>query len=183
LRRRSLANTTRSMPESVVRRGAVGVVLEELVLDEFAGRRCEGWSTAQPDRCSQGGRPSAQDCDGVWGCQFSIWCATYGDVGVASRTVVVVRTAGMMIVRRVLGAFGCGPTPNVDAVEIAVLCRQLPRARYTPADRMLLATLAKLLPRERWPVFLVTPATLLRRHRVLVAREAGPTLPSVAADV
>jgi len=33
---------------------------------------------------------------------------------------------------------------------------------------MLLATLAKLLPRERWPVFLVTPATLLRWHRDLV---------------
>jgi len=33
-----------------------------------------------------------------------------------------------------------------------------------------LATLAKLLPRVRWPVFLVTPATLLRWHRELVAR-------------
>jgi hypothetical protein len=30
--------------------------------------------------------------------------------------------------------------------------------------------LARLLPRERWPVFLVTPATLLRWHRELVAR-------------
>jgi hypothetical protein len=35
---------------------------------------------------------------------------------------------------------------------------------------MLLATLAKLLPRGRWPVFLVTPATLLRWHRELIAR-------------
>jgi hypothetical protein len=35
---------------------------------------------------------------------------------------------------------------------------------------MLLATLAKLLPRERWAVFLVTPSTLLRWHRDLVAR-------------
>jgi len=33
-----------------------------------------------------------------------------------------------------------------------------------------LAALAKLLPRERWAVFLVTPATLLRWHRELVAR-------------
>jgi putative transposase len=39
-----------------------------------------------------------------------------------------------------------------------------------PADRLVLATLAKLLPRERWPIFLVTPATLLRWHRELVAR-------------
>jgi putative transposase len=30
--------------------------------------------------------------------------------------------------------------------------------------------LAKLLPRDRWPAFMVTPATLLRWHRELVAR-------------
>ena len=72
---------------------------------------------------------------------------------------------------------GCGPTPDADAVEIAVLrhqlavlARQVARPRYTPADRMLLAALAKLLPRERWAVFLVTPATLLRWHRELIAR-------------
>ncbi|HEU5111640.1 MAG TPA: integrase core domain-containing protein [Micromonosporaceae bacterium] len=82
-----------------------------------------------------------------------------------------------MIVRRVLGVLGCGPTPNADAVEVAVLRhqlavlrRQVPRPRYTPADRMLLAALAKLLPRERWAVFLVTPSTLLRWHRQLIAR-------------
>jgi transposase len=82
-----------------------------------------------------------------------------------------------MIVRRVLGMLGCGPTPDADAVEIAllrhqlaVLRRQVVRPRYTPADRMVLAALAKLLPRERWSVFLVTPATLLRWHRELIAR-------------
>jgi hypothetical protein len=82
-----------------------------------------------------------------------------------------------MIVRRVLGVLGCGPTPDADAVEIAVLRhqlavlrRQVPRPLYTPTDRMVLAALAKLLPRERWSVFLVTPATLLRWHRELIAR-------------
>jgi hypothetical protein len=30
--------------------------------------------------------------------------------------------------------------------------------------------LARLLPRERWPVLLITPGTLLRWHRELVAR-------------
>src|SRR4051812_25197875 len=35
---------------------------------------------------------------------------------------------------------------------------------------MLLAALAKLLPRERWAAFLVTPATLVRWHRQLIAR-------------
>src|SRR2546423_1916834 len=90
---------------------------------------------------------------------------------------VVVRTVALMIVRRVLGMLGCGPTPDADAVEIAVLRhqlavlrRQIPRPRYTPTDRLVLAVLAKLLPRERWAVFLVTPATLLRWHRELIAR-------------
>src|SRR3954463_244375 len=91
--------------------------------------------------------------------------------------VVVVHTIALMIVRQVLGVLGCGPTPNADAVEIAVLRhqvavlhRQVERPRYNPADRMVLAALAKLLPRERWAVFLVTPATLLRWHRELIAR-------------
>src|SRR3989475_13193554 len=44
------------------------------------------------------------------------------------------------------------------------------RPRYAPTDRLVLATLARLLPRERWSAFLVTPATLLRWHRELVRR-------------
>src|SRR3954468_17710034 len=90
---------------------------------------------------------------------------------------VIARTVVLMIVRRVLGVLGCGPTPDADAVEIAVLRhqvavlrRQVPRPRYTPADRMVLAALAKLLPRQRWAAFLVTPSTLLRWHRELIAR-------------
>jgi putative transposase len=55
--------------------------------------------------------------------------------------------------------------------EIAVLRRQVPRVRYEPADRLWLAALSRLLPRRRWTqVFAVTPATLLRWHRRLVAR-------------
>jgi transposase InsO family protein len=91
--------------------------------------------------------------------------------------VVVVRTVALMLVRRVLAVLGCGPTPDANEIEIAVLRhqlavvrRQVSRPRYTPADRLLLAILAKLLPRERWKAFLVTPSTLLRWHRELVAR-------------
>jgi putative transposase len=55
--------------------------------------------------------------------------------------------------------------------EIAVLRRQVKRVRYEPADRMWLSALARLIPRRRWAqVFGVTPDTLLRWHRRLVAR-------------
>src|SRR5205823_2530513 len=33
-----------------------------------------------------------------------------------------------------------------------------PPPHYAPTDRLMLATLARLLPRERWSVLLVTPA-------------------------
>jgi hypothetical protein len=82
-----------------------------------------------------------------------------------------------LIVRRVLGLVGLCPAPEEKDLEIAVLRhqlvvlrRQVARPRYTPADRLVLATLAKLLPRQRWAAFLVTPSTLLRWHRELVRR-------------
>jgi putative transposase len=91
--------------------------------------------------------------------------------------VVVVRTLALLVLRRIFGMVGCGPAPDAKDVEIAVLRhqlavvrRQVARPRYTPGDRMVLATLAKLLPRDRWPIFLVTPSTLLRWHRELIRR-------------
>ena len=82
-----------------------------------------------------------------------------------------------LIVRRLLELLRLGATPDEKDVEIAVLRhqlavlrRQVARPRYSPADRALLATLARLLSRERWAAFLVTPATLLRWHRELIAR-------------
>jgi transposase InsO family protein len=82
-----------------------------------------------------------------------------------------------LLVRRVLRLVNLGPKPDDKDVEIAVLRhqlavlhRQVAHPRYAPTDRLVLATLSRLLPRERWSAFLGTPATLLRWHRQLVRR-------------
>jgi hypothetical protein len=54
--------------------------------------------------------------------------------------------------------------------QVAVLRRQVHRPELEPADRVVLAALSRLLPRPRWSAFFVTPATLLRWHRHLIAR-------------
>ncbi len=74
--------------------------------------------------------------------------------------------------------------------ENAVLRRQISRVRYTPADRMWLTALSRLLPRRRWAeIFPVTPATILAWHRKLVSRKwdytarRRPGRPSTAAVI
>ena len=54
--------------------------------------------------------------------------------------------------------------------ELSVLRRQTRRPQLTTSDRVFLAAASRLLPRSSWRSFLVTPATLLRWHRWLVAR-------------
>src|SRR5215207_6640061 len=55
--------------------------------------------------------------------------------------------------------------------QLRVLQRQVARPQLTQADRALLAAFSRVLSRQRWKssVF-VTPATVLRWHRELVAR-------------
>src|SRR5205809_18179 len=72
--------------------------------------------------------------------------------------------------------------------QVAVLRRQVRRPDLQPADRVVLAALSRLLPRVRWAAFFVTPATLLRWHRSLIARRwTYPTRragrPGVTAEV
>jgi len=82
-----------------------------------------------------------------------------------------------LLVRRLVDLLRLGPTSDEKDVEtavvrhqLAVLRRQVARPRYSPGDRAVLATLARLFNRERGEAFFVTAATLLRRHRELVAR-------------
>jgi transposase InsO family protein len=72
--------------------------------------------------------------------------------------------------------------------QVAVLRRQVGPLRLQPADRVLLAALSRVLPRQRWTAFFVTPATLLRWRRELVARKwtyphKRPGRPSTRAEV
>jgi hypothetical protein len=82
--------------------------------------------------------------------------------------VMLVRTLGWVVLRGLVGVIGLGPSPDAKDVEIVVLRHQLAvlgrqvKRPPTPSDHLVLAWLARRLPRERWSVFLVTPATLLR---------------------
>jgi putative transposase len=72
--------------------------------------------------------------------------------------------------------------------QLRVLERQVACPRLTPADRALLAAFSRVLPRRAWRTSaLVTPATLLRWHRELVARRwtyphRRPGRPATDAD-
>jgi hypothetical protein len=70
--------------------------------------------------------------------------------------------------------------------QLTVLQRRTPRPRITWTDRALIAALTRLLPVRRRLGLLVTPATILRWHRQLVARRwttqpvrpGRPTIPA-----
>jgi hypothetical protein len=62
--------------------------------------------------------------------------------------------------------------------ENAGLRRQIAQVRYKPADRIWLAVLSRIVPREHWrQVFAVTPTTLSAWHRRLVDRTWTLLLP------
>jgi hypothetical protein len=85
-----------------------------------------------------------------------------------------------LLVRRVLGlavlVFCTDLAKDAELLvlrhENAVLRRHASRVCYEPADRIWLAALGLLIPRNRWAeVFPVTPATLLAWHRRLAAKK------------
>jgi putative transposase len=73
--------------------------------------------------------------------------------------------------------------------QLRLLERQIARPQLTPADRALLAAFSGMLPRAAWKrSFLVTPGTVLRWHRELVARRwtyphRGPGRPATGAKL
>ena len=56
--------------------------------------------------------------------------------------------------------------------ELSILRRHSRRPKLTESDRLVLTALSRVLPRRSWEAeaILVTPETLLRRHRRIVAR-------------
>ena len=72
--------------------------------------------------------------------------------------------------------------------QLALLQRRTPRPRMTWTDRALIAALTRLLPLRRRLGLLVTPATILRWHRQLIARRwttqpARPGRPAIPAGL
>ena len=84
-----------------------------------------------------------------------------------------------LLVRRILGlavlVFGTELAKDAELLVLRhenAVRRHANRVRYEPADRVWLAALARLIPRNRWTeVFPVTPATVLAWHRRLAAKK------------
>jgi putative transposase len=79
------------------------------------------------------------------------------------------------IIRRVLRLSGISSDAEAEVLvlrhQLAVLRRQVKRPRPRRSDKLFLSAMSRLLPRERWAAFVVTPATLVRWHRELVRRK------------
>jgi putative transposase len=92
----------------------------------------------------------------------------------------------------VLLAVGSGRSKDLEIVvlrhQLAVLQRTAQPPKLTDSDRSLLAAIARVLPRAQREGWLVTPDTLLRWHRRLIARRwtqlsRRPGRPSTAREI
>ncbi len=55
--------------------------------------------------------------------------------------------------------------------QVKVLKRKAGRPKLRRGDRIFLAAASRILPKDRWSCFIVTPQTLLRWHRELIKRK------------
>ena len=97
------------------------------------------------------------------------------------------------LARLVIGSRGDDRSKDLEILilrhPLRVLRRKKPHLRLRPLDRTLLAAASRVLPRDRWASFMVTPATLFRWHRELVRRKwtyratRGPGRPPLDPEV
>jgi putative transposase len=121
----------------------------------------------------------------VWGAltRFAVWCVRVGRKVVhpsrwLPRRWFLFWSLCYFLVRCVLQLVFLGPRSQdfkeleivVLRHELSVLRRQTRRPQLTTADRVFLTAASRLLPRASWRSFFITPVTLLRWHRRLVAR-------------
>ena len=115
-------------------------------------------------------RPEAPG-DSVWGTETRF----------APPTSALVTSLAMLyaifyaITRRVLRLSGISSDTDAEVLvlrhELAVLRRQIKRPKLRRRDKLFLSAMSRMLPRERWAAFIVTPATIVRWHRELVRRK------------
>jgi len=87
--------------------------------------------------------------------------------------------------------FRSTPSKDLEIIvlrhQLAVLRRHVGRPVFRAADRVFLSAVSRLLPRVNWSAFMVTPATILRWHRLLVAKRwtytRPPGRPPITPDV
>jgi putative transposase len=95
------------------------------------------------------------------------------------------------VLQLLLLLFRSTPSKDLEIIvlrhELAVLRRQVRRPVFRAADRVFLSAASRLLPRVNWSAFVVTPATLFRWHRLLVAKRwtypRPPGRPPIAPHV